>query len=89
VQDVTVFELHLLVATLISRDPDVRLGELAATLNVTERTIKRVVRDLEARGLVTSEKRGRRRHRVVITELFVPVLPGKLVPLAGLIALFT
>ena len=44
----------------IARDPEVRLRDLAAALDVTERTAYGVVADLTAAGYVVKEKDGRR-----------------------------
>jgi len=44
----------------IARDPDARLRDLAAALDVTERTAFGIVADLAEAGYVVKEKDGRR-----------------------------
>jgi predicted ArsR family transcriptional regulator len=51
---------HARALLLIARDPDARLRDLAAGLDVTERTAYGIVADLTAAGYVVKEKGGRR-----------------------------
>lgn len=59
---------HGAALVLIAREADIRLTELAAAMEVTERAAQRVVRDLVAGGYVQVEKRGRRNHYRVATS---------------------
>jgi predicted ArsR family transcriptional regulator len=49
---------HVLVA--LSRAPDVRIRDLAATVGITERATQNILADLEAAGYVTRQREGRR-----------------------------
>ena len=51
---------HVLVS--IARDPDATLREMAELVGVTERAVHRIVGELEAAGVVTRVKEGRRNH---------------------------
>ncbi len=55
---------HVLVC--LSRDPDVRMRDVAEGVGITERAVQQIVGDLVAQGCVTKEKVGRRnRYQVV------------------------
>ncbi|MFD8792190.1 MarR family transcriptional regulator, partial [Streptomyces vinaceus] len=56
---------HARVLVAISRDPGVRLRDVAVTCGLTERTVQAIVADLEADGYL-SRSRDRRRHRYEI-----------------------
>ena len=49
---------HVLVA--LSRDPQARIRDLAASVGITERAAQAIVNDLEADGYVTKVRVGRR-----------------------------
>jgi DNA-binding transcriptional ArsR family regulator len=51
---------HARALLLIAHDPDVRLRDLAAALDVTERTAYVIVVDLTEAGYVVKQKEGRR-----------------------------
>jgi len=69
------FTNHARVLICIAADPDIRLRDLAAALDVTERSAYGIVTDLVEAGYVTKDKDGRRnRYRV---ELQLPV-PGSI-----------
>ena len=56
---------HARVLLCIAQDPDVRLRDLAAALDITERTAYGIVVDLAEAGYVVKEKEGRRnRYRI-------------------------
>ena len=56
---------HAKALVCIARDPGVRLRDIAATLNITDRTAFGIVCDLIATGYVAKEKEGRRnRYRI-------------------------
>ena len=50
---------HGLVLLYASRNPQCTMREMAAALNVTERSIQRVLKDLEAEGYITWQSTGR------------------------------
>jgi Mn-dependent DtxR family transcriptional regulator len=51
---------HARVLLFIAQDPDARLRDLAAALDITERTAYGIVVDLTEAGYVVKEKDGRR-----------------------------
>lgn len=51
---------HVLVA--INRDPDMRQREIAQAVGITEGAVQRIVHDLEAAGVLSHERIGRRNH---------------------------
>ncbi|WP_371502938.1 MarR family transcriptional regulator [Kitasatospora sp. NBC_00374] len=56
---------HARVLSLIARDPDVRLRDVAAACHLTERAVQGIVADLEAEGYLTHTREGRRnRYRI-------------------------
>ena len=66
------FTNHARVLICISRDPGLRLRDLAATLGITERSAYAIVTDLAAAGYVVKEKDGRRNRYRVEVELPLP-----------------
>lgn len=59
---------HAGALLLVSRDPDIRLAELAERLEVTERAAQRIVHDLVDGGYLSVVKRGRRNHYQVLPQ---------------------
>lgn len=51
---------HVLVS--IASNPDATLREMAESVGVTERAVHRIVGELEAAGVITRVKEGRRNH---------------------------
>ena len=51
---------HARVLLCISRDPGVRLQDMASTLGITERRVHAIVTDLAGAGYLVKEKDGRR-----------------------------
>lgn len=66
------FTNHARVLICISRDPGLRLRDLAATLGITERSAYAIVTDLAEAGYVVKEKDGRRNRYRVEVELPLP-----------------
>jgi predicted transcriptional regulator len=60
---------HAHVLVCIARDPGVRLREIAAAVGITERAAHRILTELVDEGYVLREKRGRRNHYQVKTDL--------------------
>jgi DNA-binding MarR family transcriptional regulator len=54
---------------LIARDPRIRIRDLAAGLNITERATQRIVADLDKAGYIDRKRDGRRNHYTVRTHL--------------------
>jgi len=57
---------HARVLIMIARDPGIRLRDVAAACDITERTVQGIVADLESAGYLTHRRLGRR-NRYVIT----------------------
>ena len=66
------FTNHARVLICISRDPGLRLRDLAAALGITERSAYAIVTDLAEAGYVVMEKDGRRNRYRVEAELPLP-----------------
>jgi hypothetical protein len=63
---------HARVLLCIARDPGVRLRDIAARLDITERTAYGMVTDLANAGYVVREKDGRRNRYQIQTHLPLP-----------------
>lgn len=63
------FTNHARALICIARDPGLRLRDLAAALDITERRAHGIVADLVEAGYVVKEKDGRRNRYRVETEL--------------------
>ncbi|MBK5220325.1 MAG: MarR family transcriptional regulator [Thermoleophilia bacterium] len=51
---------HARVLLVIARDPTLRLRDIAATLDITERAAQRIVTELVDEGYLTRKREGRR-----------------------------
>lgn len=60
---------HAHVLILISRDPDIRLREIADQVGITERAVQRIVSDLETDRYVERQRVGRCNRYLVHPEL--------------------
>ena len=58
----TFLTTHALLLIAIADEPDARMRDLAARVNVTERAVFDLIEDLSAAGYVTKVKVGRRVH---------------------------
>ncbi|MEU2390318.1 helix-turn-helix domain-containing protein [Streptomyces sp. NPDC007369] len=56
---------HARVLIAIARDPGVRLRDIAANCDLTERTVQAIVTDLEADGYLTRTRDGRRNRYAI------------------------
>jgi predicted transcriptional regulator len=63
---------HARVLLCIARNPNVRLRDIAAMLEITERSAYSIVGDLADQGYLLKEKEGRRNHYVVQRNLTLP-----------------
>ena len=66
------FTNHARVLICISRDPDLRLRDLASALAITERSAYAIVDDLVEAGYLVKEKDGRRNRYGVQAQLPLP-----------------
>jgi predicted transcriptional regulator len=60
---------HAHVLLCLSREPEVRMRDIANLVGITERAVQRIVADLEAAGHIARVRRGRRNHYEVRSEL--------------------
>lgn len=60
---------HAAVLTLLDRDEQMTSREIALVLGITERSVVRIIKDLETDGYVTKRKEGRENRYTVNKEL--------------------
>ena len=63
---------HARVLLCIAHDPGVRLPDIAARLDITERTAYGIVTDLAQAGYIVKQKDGRRNRYQIQTHLPLP-----------------
>src|SRR6476469_7525178 len=63
---------HARVLLLVARDPGIRLRDIAASLEITERSAFGIITDLVEAGYVVKEKDGRRNRHHIQTPLPLP-----------------
>jgi MarR family len=63
---------HARVLLLVAHDPGVRLRDIAASLNITERSAFSIITDLVQAGYVIKEKDGRRNRYHIQAHLPLP-----------------
>ena len=68
---------HARVLVCIAHDPGVRLRDIAATLDITERTAFGIVTDLAEAGYVVKRKEGRRNRYRIQDDLPLRVTDGR------------
>ena len=79
---------HAPVLVCIAHDPGARLRDIAASLDITERTAHGIVTDLTEAGYVVKQKDGRRNRYQIQAHLPLPE-PGTREPAVGeVVALF-
>lgn len=60
---------HTHVLICLTRDPEQRLRDVAEAVGITERAVQRIVSELEAAGVLSREKIGRRnRYSIDLTS---------------------
>lgn len=64
----TLLSNHGHVLVCISRDPDIRLRDIASRVGITERAVFGIVEDLEAGGVIQRVKIGRRNRYNINVE---------------------
>lgn len=60
---------HFLVLLCIAEDPGVRMADIADRMGITERTVQRIVSDLDDAGYLTRTRIGRRNRYEVNDEM--------------------
>ena len=80
---------HARVLLCIARDPGVRLRDIAASLDITERSAFGVLTDLTEAGYVVKEKNGRRNRYHVQAHLPLPEPVGRERTVGEVLAILT
>ena len=80
---------HARVLLCIAHDPGVRLRDIAASLDITERSAYGFVTDLTAAGYVVKQKDGRRNRYQVQAHLPLPETDGRERTIGEILALLT
>ena len=73
----TFLTYHARVLLLVAHDPGVRLRDIAASLNITERGAFGIITDLVQAGYVVKEKTGRRNRYHIQAHLPLPEPDGR------------
>jgi len=60
---------HAVILTLLDREENLTAREIAMSLGVTERTVIRIINDLEAAGYIGKQKEGRQNRYTINTDL--------------------
>jgi hypothetical protein len=68
----TFLTTHARVLLLVARDPGIRLRDIAASLDITERSAFGIITDLAEAGYVVKEKDGRRNRYHIQAHLPLP-----------------
>ncbi len=50
---------HALVLSFLARQPRITARELSSDIGITERTVRKIIADLDAAGYITKKKQGR------------------------------
>ena len=85
----TFLTYHGRVLLLIAHDPGARLRDIAASLNITERSAFGILTDLVEAGYVVKEKNGRRNRYHVQAHLPLPEPNGRDRTVGEILALLT
>jgi hypothetical protein len=85
----TFLTYHARVLLLVARDPGARLRDIAASLNITERSAFGILTDLAEAGYVVKEKNGRRNRYHVQAHLPLPEPDGRERTVGEILALLT
>jgi MarR family len=80
---------HARVLLLVAHDPEARLRDIAASLNITERGAFGILTDLVEAGYVVKEKNGRRNRYHVQVHLPLPEPDGRERTVGEILALVT
>jgi len=66
--DWTFLSNHAHVLVCVTRDPEVRVSEVARRVGIGERAVQRILRDLQRAGYLTWTREGRRNRYTVDLE---------------------
>lgn len=85
----TFLTYHARVLLFVAHDPEARLRDIAASLNITERSAFGILTDLVEAGYVVKEKNGRRNRYHVQVQLPLPEPDGRERTVGEILALLT
>jgi IclR-like helix-turn-helix domain-containing protein len=85
----TFLTYHARVLLCVAHDPGVRLRDIAASLNITERSAFGIITDLVEAGYVVKEKNGRRNRYHIQAHLPLPEPDGRERTVGEILALLT
>jgi MarR family len=85
----TFLTYHARVLLLVAHDPGVRLRDIAASLDITERSAFGIITDLAQAGYVIKEKSGRRNRYHIQAHLPLPEPDGRERTVGKILALLT
>jgi len=85
----TFLSAHAWVLMCVAHDPGARLRDIAASLDITERTAFGIITDLVAAGYVVKEKNGRRNRYHIQAHLPLPEPAGRERTVGEILALLT
>ena len=85
----TFLTYHARILLCVAHDPGVRLRDIAASLDITERRAFGILTDLVEAGYVVKEKNGRRNRYHVQAHLPLPELDGRERTVGEILALLT
>jgi DNA-binding MarR family transcriptional regulator len=60
---------HAVVLTLLDREKRLTSRDIASALSITERSVIRIIKDLESAGYITKRKEGRENRYIVNADL--------------------
>ena len=80
---------HARVLLCVAGDPGVRLRDIAASLDITERGAFGILTDLAEAGYVVKEKNGRRNHYHIQAHLPLPEPVGRERTVGEVLAILT
>jgi predicted transcriptional regulator len=80
---------HARVLLYVAHDPGMRLRDIAARLDITERTAYGIITDLVEAGYVVKEKDGRRNRYHIQTHLPLPELVDRERTIGEVLAVLT
>jgi hypothetical protein len=85
----TFLTTHARVLLLVARDPGIRLRDIAASLDITERSAFGIITDLAEAGYVVKEKDGRRNRYHIQAHLPLPEPTARERTVGDVLALLT
>ena len=85
----TFLTTHARVLLLVAHDPGIRLRDIAASLDITERGAFGIITDLVEAGYVVKEKDGRRNRNHVQADLPLPETTARERTVGEVLALLT